>query len=56
MKNGRKLSLAIVVAIAAGFVSPSAKATSATGTVAVTATTVASVSLTFVTDGAGIRQ
>jgi hypothetical protein len=54
MKNGRKLSLAIIVAIAAGFVSPYAKATSATGTVAVTATTVASVSLTFVTDGAGI--
>lgn len=54
MNNGRKLSLAIIVAIAAGFVSPCAKATSATGTVAVTATTVASVSLTFVTDGAGI--
>jgi hypothetical protein len=54
MKNGRKLSLAIVVAIAAAFVSPSAKATSATGTVAVTATTVSSVSLTFVSDGAGI--
>jgi hypothetical protein len=54
MKNGRKLWLGILVAIAAGFVSPSAKATSATGTVAVTATTVASVSLTFVTDGAGI--
>jgi hypothetical protein len=54
MKNGRKLSLAIVVAIAAAFVSPSAKATSATGTVAVTATTVSSVSLTFQSDGAGI--
>jgi hypothetical protein len=54
MKNGRKLSLAIIVAIAAAFVSLSAKATSATGTVAVTATTVASVSLTFQTDGAGI--
>ena len=54
MKNGRKLGLGILVAIAAGLVSPSAKATSATGTVAVTATTVASVSLTFVTDGAGI--
>ena len=54
MNNGRKLSLGILVAIAAAFVSPSAKATSATGTVAVTATTVASVSLTFVTDGAGI--
>jgi hypothetical protein len=33
---------------------PLTEATSATGTVAVTATTVASVSLTFVTDGAGI--
>lgn len=54
MKSGRALLVAVVVAIAGGFTSPSARATSATGTVAVTATTVASVSLTFVSDGAGI--
>src|SRR5258708_16726431 len=47
------LTMGLVLAIAA-FVAPSTNALSATGTVAVTATTVASVSLTFVTDGAGI--
>ncbi len=47
------LTMGLVLAIAA-FVAPSTNALSATGTVAVTATTVASISLTFVTDGAGI--
>ena len=47
------LTMGLVLAIAA-FVAPSTNALSATGTVAVTATTVASISLTLVTDGAGI--
>jgi hypothetical protein len=54
MRISRKLPLAIFVLFILGLVSPSAHATTATGTVTVTATTVASVSLTFVTDGAGI--
>jgi hypothetical protein len=47
------MKMAWVVAVLV-YVSQLASATSATGTVAVTATTVASVSLTFNTDGAGI--
>jgi hypothetical protein len=51
IKRLQALALAV---LAAGFTAPFAGATSATGTIAVTATTVASVSLTFVSDGAGI--
>jgi hypothetical protein len=51
----RHTLLLIVLLIAAiALTTVPASATSATGTVAVTATTVGSVSLTFVTDGAGI--
>ena len=51
----RHILLLIVLLIAAiALTTVPASATSATGTVAVTATTVGSVSLTFVTDGAGI--
>jgi hypothetical protein len=51
VKRLRALALAV---LATGLSASFARATSATGTIAVTATTVASVSLTFVTDGAGI--
>jgi hypothetical protein len=54
MRIVRRMLVVALVAIAGGLVSPAAKATSTTGTVAVTATTAASVSLTFVSDGAGI--
>jgi hypothetical protein len=49
-------TLVLIVLLIAAFslATQPASATSATGTVAVTATTVGSVSLTFVTDGAGI--
>jgi len=51
----RKLLVTMALLAAAfGFSVQSARATNSTGTVAVTATTVASVSLTFVTDVAGI--
>jgi hypothetical protein len=50
----QKFMLAAFFAMAFSFSVQSASATSATGTVAVSATTVASVSLTFVTDGSGI--
>src|SRR6266853_3791362 len=49
------IAMALIVS-AIAFTSQTANATSATGTVAVTATTSASVSLTFVTDGAGITM
>jgi hypothetical protein len=50
-----KLSKPLLLAVAAIALSPRfATATSSSGTVAVTATTVASVSLTFVSDGSGI--
>jgi hypothetical protein len=54
MNIRKTLATIALFAAAFGFGVQSASATSATGTVAVTATTVASVSLTFVTDGAGI--
>ncbi len=54
MSTRQKLLIATLIVTAIFGIVPSASATSATGTVAVTATTVASVSLTFVTDGAGI--
>ena len=54
MSTRQKLLIATLIVTAIFGTVPSANATSATGTVAVTATTVASVSLTFVTDGAGI--
>jgi len=50
----KKLFSIVVLVASTALVGVPASATSATGTVAVTATTVASVSLTFVTDGAGI--
>jgi hypothetical protein len=50
----KKLFSIVVLVACAALVGVPASATNATGTVAVTATTVASVSLTFVTDGAGI--
>ena len=49
-----KLVLIALLIAAVALATEPASATSATGTVAVTATTVGSVSLTFVTDGAGI--
>jgi hypothetical protein len=53
----KQKSIAMTLLLTAlAFVPQTANATSATGTVAVTATTSASVSLTFVTDGAGITM
>src|SRR5262249_20850679 len=49
----RSLVIAFVFLVIT-FFAPSANAVSASGTIAVTATTAASVSLTFVSDGAGI--
>jgi hypothetical protein len=54
MSMRHKLVLIAVLIAAVALATEPASATSATGTVAVTATTVGSVSLTFVTDGAGI--
>src|SRR5438046_2768006 len=54
MNMRQKLTTMALLAMAFGFSVQPARATSATGTVAVTATTVASVSLTFTTDAAGI--
>src|SRR5258707_4809429 len=53
MSPRQRFMIAALVAVAF-LIAQSASATSATGTVAVSATTVASVSLTFVTDGSGI--
>ena len=53
MSIGRKLWMAALITIGIATL-PTARATTATGTVAVTATTVGSVSLTFASDGAGI--
>jgi len=54
MSMRHKLVLIALLIAAVALATEPASATSATGTVAVTATTVGSVSLTFVTDGAGI--
>jgi len=54
MNIARRMLAAAIIAVACGLVSSVSHATSTTGTVAVTATTVASVSLTFVSDGSGI--
>jgi hypothetical protein len=54
MSTARNLLKAASLVAAIGLTSTSASATQATGTVAVSATVVSSVSLTFVTDGSGI--
>src|SRR5690349_12812732 len=52
--NMKRLLILVSVALVSFVTSSSLSATSASGTVAVTATVVASVSLTFSSDGAGI--
>jgi hypothetical protein len=54
MNWNRGILASVVLSALIAFTTQPASATSATGTVAVTATTSASVSLTFVSDGAGI--
>jgi hypothetical protein len=54
MSFGRKLALFVLFGVSIALFSAPANATSTTGTVAVSVTTVASVSLTFVSDASGI--